>query len=193
MTTDFFHQIAALGTPGNWKITIATKDNQNFIVSAQFSAPHGSDPAADLLPPLMFRGTPETLSAIFFRDIKEPVMETAEVFSNMEEYRKQLEQFKQQSKETQDKKRAVTVPAKKEIPTETEDDKLAKEEKKRAYEEAMKTVTAYIPLMKYAEALEILPLAEDYPEKRLELTAKRQELEKLVKLKEKSLFAFNQD
>ena len=193
MTTDFFHQIAALGTPGNWKLTIATKDNINFVVSAQFSAPHGSDPAADLLPPLMFKGTPDTLSEIFFRDIKEPVQETAAVFSNMEEYKKQLEQVRQQAKETQDKKRAQTAPAKKDNATETDEQKLAKEEKKRAYDEAMKTVAAYIPLMKYAEALEILPLGEDYPEKRVELTAKRQELDKLAKLKEKSLFAFNQD
>ena len=45
--------------------------------------------------------------------------------------------------------------------------------------------------MKYAEALETLPTLADYPDKKIELDKKRQELENLVKLKEKSLFAFN--
>ena len=191
MTTDFFNQIAALGTPGNWKINIASADNINFVVSVHFTAPKGRDQSATLIPTMLFRNTSEKLGEVFFRDIAAPVQQTAEVYSNMEAYHQSLEQAKIKSKEEQDKKRAQTTTPKKEQTAETDEQKQAKEGMKRAYEEALKTVAAYIPQMKYAEALEILPLIADYPDKKVELEAKRQELEKFIKLKEKSLFAFN--
>jgi len=191
METNFFQNIAALGTPGKWNITIATQDNINFVVSAHFTAPHGNDNAASLIPPLMFKNTAEVLGVAFFRDIAEPIKETAEVFNNMEAYKKGLELARQKSQEQRDKNKPQPTTAIKVTAPETEEEKLAKEEKKCAYEEAMKTVASYLPQMKYAEALQILPLTEDYPDKKIELTAKREELDKLVKLKEKSLFAFN--
>lgn len=56
MTTDFFNHIAALATPGNWKLTIQTGDNSTFTVSALFTAANGGDTAARLIPPKILQG-----------------------------------------------------------------------------------------------------------------------------------------
>ena len=60
---------------------------------------------------------------------------------------------------------------------------------KEAYDEAMRNIEQLRSKMMYAEALELLPSLTDYPEKKIELEKKRLELDNLVKLKEKSLFA----
>ena len=193
MKTNFFHQLATINAPGNWKLTIHTADNINFTVSALFTALHNGDAAAKSIPPMLVKGTAGELGEGFFDTILQPVTLTAGLYHNMEQYLKEVEQARLNSKQEQDKKKAQTAtqPPKVKEAAETEEMKQAKAEKLQAYGEAMKTIEQLKAQMKYAEALEILPSLIDYPEKKSELDKKRQELYGLLKLKEKSLFAFN--
>ena len=193
MKTNFFHQIATLNAPGNWKLTIHTPDNINFTVSALFTALHCGDNAAKAIPPMLLKGTAEELADGFFDTIMQPVQQTAGLYSNMEEYLKEVEHAKLNSKQEQDKKKAqaTTASPKATEGIETDAMKQARAEKKLAYDDALKSIEQLKGQMKYAEALETLPTLADYPDKKIELDKKRQELENLVKLKEKSLFAFN--
>ncbi|WP_345953009.1 PRTRC system protein E [Mucilaginibacter sp. PAMB04168] len=77
MKTDFFNHIATAHTPGNWKLTIQTDDKHNFTVSVLFTAAHGGDGAARLIPPMILQGTAEELDNGFFEAIAVPVQQTA--------------------------------------------------------------------------------------------------------------------
>jgi PRTRC genetic system protein E len=191
MKTNFFQQIAALNVPGNWKLTLHTADNINFTVSALFTALHCGDNAAKTIPPMLIKGTADELAEGFFEAISQPVAVTAGLYHNMEQYLKSVEQARLNSKEEQDKKKATAVnnTLKGKDNIETPEMAQAKAEKQQAYDDALKQIEQLRAQMKYAEALELLPNPLDYPAKRIELDKKKQELENLVKLKEKSLFA----
>jgi len=193
MKTNFFHQLSTLNAPGNWKLIIHSADNINFTVSALFTPLHCGDSAARTIPPMLFKGNATELGEGFFDAIMQPVTVTAGLYHNMEQYLKELEQARLKSKEEQDKKKvqSATQTAKPKDAPETGEMKQAKVEKLQVYGEAMKTIDQLKGQMKYAEALEILPSVNDYPEKKAELDKKRQELNGLIKLKEKSLFALN--
>jgi len=187
MTTDFFNHIATLGTPGNWKLTIQTDDHISFTVSALFTAAHGGDGAARLIPPMILQGTADELGAGFFEAISTPVQQTASLYANMEQYQKQLEAAQAKSKQEQDKKQKAKAEAtaakgegKKNADIELPE---AKAEKKKAYETALKTIAELTSAMKYEEALSILPLVADYPEKETELNNKQADLLRLKDLK----------
>lgn len=197
MKTNFFHQLATPNVPGNWKIAIHTSDNINFTVSALFTALQCGDGAAKAIPPMLVKGTAEELSEGFFDTITQPVAVTAGLYHNMEQYLKEVEAARLKSKEEQDRKKAEQDKNKPQATSKTKDNietdemKQAKAEKQQAYAETLKSIDQLKGQMKYTEALEILPSVSDYPEKKPELDKKRQELDGLVKLKEKSLFAFN--
>ena len=187
MTTDFFQHIAQVAAPGNWKLTIQTEDQIYFTVSALFTAAHGGDGAARLIPPMILQGTAEELGAGFFDAVTTPVQQTASLYANMEQYQKQLEAAQAKSKQEQDKKQKAKAEAtaakgegKKSADIELPD---AKAEKKKAYDTAMKTIAELNSAMKYEEALAILPLVTDYPEKENELNSKQAELLRLKDLK----------
>jgi len=187
MTTDFFNHIAAIATPGNWKLTIQTGDNVTFTVSALFTAAGGGDIAARLIPPMILQGTAEELGAGFFEAITTPVQQTANLYANMEQYQKQLEAAKLASKQEQDKKQkdkaasqAQNATGKKTADMEMPD---AKAEKRKVYETAMKSITELTSVMKYEEALSILPDVALYPEKEAELNNKQADLLRLKDLK----------
>jgi PRTRC genetic system protein E len=195
MKTNFFENIAVLNVPGNWKITIHTADNVDFTISALFTPLHCGDNASKAIPPMLLKGTVDELNKGFFEAITAPVQETAGLYSNMENYLKEVEQARLASKQEQDRKakEKATATAKKDGDVEMPDPKAVKEEKKKAYDEAMKGIVELSTKMKYADALAILPSVADYPEKKNELDKKREDLNRLQQQYEAQLFKFNQD
>ena len=101
-----------------------------------------------------------------------------------------MEQDKK-AKENKAKPKSTTTAEGEEDDIELAEPKISREEKKRLYEDAIKTVNELRGGMKYAEALEILPEAADYPEKAAELNKLCTELERLKTLKEKQNSLFN--
>ena len=187
MTTDFFKHIVTLNTPGHWKLTIYSDHNQKLTVSALFTAAHGGDGAASLIPPMLLIGTAEELDEGFFTAITTPVQQTASLYANMEHYQKQLEAAQAKSKQEQDKKQKSKAEAtasgsavKKTADIELPD---VKAEKKKAYDTALKSIAELTSAMKYEEALAILPLVANYPEKETELNHKQADLLRLKDLK----------
>jgi PRTRC genetic system protein E len=192
MNTDFFQQIAGLNIPGNWKIAIQTTDNELFTVSALFAPNMCGDDAAKTVPPMLLKGTWQELNEGFFDAITSPVLQTAGMYSNMETYLKEVERARLASKGEQDKKaKEKAAQAKKPGDVEMPDPKLAKEEKKKAYDEAMKTISELSAKMKYGDALDILPSITDYPEKKAELEKKEGELKRLKSQYDNALFTLN--
>ncbi|RWY48338.1 hypothetical protein [Mucilaginibacter gilvus] len=194
MTTNFFEIIAGMNLPGNWKITIQTEDNMEFTVSALFTALQCGDHAAKAIPPMLLKGAASELNDGFFETITAPVQQTAGLYTNMESYLKGLEAAKLASKQEQDnmekaKKQAsaskdngdIIVP----------DAKISKEEKKKAYDDAMQEVAELIKKLKFSDALNILPSVTDYPHKEGELKKKTDYLKTQIALYEKALINFN--
>jgi len=198
MTTNFFQNIANLNVPGNWKLTLHTDESGNFTVSALFTALQQADNALNAIPPMLLKGTATELDEGFFEAITEPVQQTAGLYHNLNAYHKGLEEARLKSKMEQDKKAKENKVKPKTATDEGEEEdielaepKISREEKKRLYEDAIKTVNELRGGMKYAEALEILPETADYPEKAAELNKLRAELERLKTLKEKQNSLFN--
>ena len=195
MTTNFFENIAGLNLPGNWKISIQTTDNIQFTVSALFTAIACGDNAAKAIPPMLLKGTAVELNAGFFDAIAAPVAETAALYTSMETYLKEVEKARLASKQEQDRKakektaQQARKPADEELP----DPKVGKEEKKKAYEDTMRTIAELSSKMKYSEALALLPSAIDYPEKKNELEKKQAELKRLQDQYQNVLFKLNEE
>ena len=171
MTTNFFQNIANLNVPGIWRIGISTDDNGNVKITGLFNIHNNGTQAAKVVPPFIISGTAEEMDNCFFDTITKPVQETAGVFHNMEDYRKGLDKAKNLSKASTTKPTA-TMSGKSpdyEIPD-------PKAEKKKAYDTALKTIGELQADCKYEEAIELLPTAEDYPEKETELKNLRTEL-----------------
>ena len=143
---------------------------------------------------MLLRGIATELDEGFFEAIATPIISTTKLFANMDEYQKGLDNAKLASKQEQDKKNKSAKP-KGEATANTDDDndeaeetetlftqplddKLKKEERKRAYDELMKQVGELNQQCKYDEAIALMPKAEDYPEKAEEITRKSAELQK---------------
>jgi PRTRC genetic system protein E len=194
MTTNFFQNIANLNVPGNWKLTLHTDEAGNFTVSALFTALQQADNALKAIPPMLLRGTATELDEGFFEAINEPVQQTADLYHNLNAYHKGLEDARLKSKMELDKK-AKENKAKpktatgegKEDDIEISEPKLNKEEKRRAYTQAMIGINELKAACKYGEALALLPAIVDYPEKEAELTKKAEELTRLKAQMDKSL------
>ncbi|SNR77047.1 prtrc system protein e [Flavobacterium sp. ov086] len=161
METNFFKSILALGVAGDWTISIAKQDTDTLIVSVLFHNPKVGDDARKKVPPILLRGTAQELDAGFFGTIVEPVRETAQLFTNMEQFLKQKESAKassQMHKETLGK----------------EDKQISDKQKK--YEEAMKKVDELEAEGKHREAWMKVPTVEAYPEYAQLIRERRMEL-----------------
>jgi PRTRC genetic system protein E len=194
MTTNFFQNIASLNLPGTWKLVILTDANGNMTVSELFNATCG-DKAVKLIIPYTLTGTAQDLDEAFFSKITEPVVKSAELQTNLEAHLKSVEQAKAASKMEQDKKikekgQAIATPKKTEN-AEIPEPQISKEDKKKAYDEAMANVTELIKKFKFSEALTVMPTVEEHPNKENELKKKRQYLEQQANLYEKALLNFN--
>jgi PRTRC genetic system protein E len=193
MTTNFFQNIASLNLQGVWKLVITTDDKGNFIVSQLFHTTCG-DKAVNLIVPLTLSGTAEDLDEGFFDKVTEPTLKTAGLQTNMEAHLKSVEVAKAASKLEQDKKnkeKAQATATKKTGDVELPEPKISKEDRKKAYEEALEQVTELIKKFKFSEALTILPTIEEFPNKENELKKKRQYLTQQAALYEKVLIDYN--
>ena len=194
MTTNFFQNIASLNLPGTWKLVVQTDADGNMTVSELFNATCG-DKAVKLIIPYTLTGTAQDLDEAFFNKITEPVTKSAELQTNLEAHLKSVEQAKAASKMEQDKKNKekaqATATPKKTEDAEIPEPKISKEDKKKAYDDAMVNVTELIKKLKFSEALTILPTVEEYPNKENELKKKRQYLEQQANFYEKALQNFN--
>jgi PRTRC genetic system protein E len=195
MNTNFFQQIAGLSFKGNFLLNIHQDETGVQTVSVVLK----KDKAIDSLPPMLFKATAEELDEGFFSKLAEPVKQTAGLISNIETYQKELEKAKKNAKP--DKAKA-NKPADTEqddddkdeesnLFTPPGDDKEAKAEKKRLYDEAMERVKNLAQNTKYAEALANLPDVVDYPDKAETIEAKRKTLQAGKEAYDKLTASFN--
>lgn len=197
MTTNFFQQIAGLGFNGNFLLNIHQDDKGVQTVSVVLR----KDKAIDGLPPLQFKATATELDEGFFQALAQPVKQTAGLITNIEAYQQQLEKAKKNAKPDKDKtKKAATTEQgededadedNNDLFTPQVDDKEAKAEKKRLYDEAMDKVKVLAQNTKYAEALANLPDVADYPDKAEAIEAKRKTLQAGKEAYDKLTSSFN--
>jgi len=197
MKTNFFNQIAVINQPGIWKMTVQNDDKGNFTVSLLFNTLNCGDSAVNAITPMVLKGTATELGEGFFDTITQPVIKTAGLMNNMEEYLKTVEKARLASKQEQDKKNKEKADKEKadkskgdksgnpKQPTQPDEEK---ENKRKAYIDAIREVVDLDSKTLYDEALAILPLVTDYPEKEAELTKRKQDLEKKAEQKKNLLF-----
>lgn len=164
MKTNFFKIINHLQSPGSWTIHISPLIDGKLIVSVLLSDPT-SQKEGIVLSPMIFNETPESLDDILFSKIMEPVAQINELFVNVSEVQKSIENAKKLLKDK----------AKQAKPESPKTDNTA--EKKKKYEEAIKGVSELNSACKYDEALALLPDITEYPDKHAELDKLRTELE----------------
>lgn len=163
METNFFKSITALDVAGDWTISITKENADTLIVSVLFHNSTIGDEARKKVPPILLRGTVQELDAGFFGAVADPVKETAQLFSNMEQFLKQkqsAEASSQMQKKTADKQE-------KQVP-----------DRQKKYEQAMKKADELEAEGKPREAWMKIPQVELYPEYAQLITQRRMELSK---------------
>lgn len=158
---NFFQTIADMKLAGGWTIHITTEQDNRFIVSVLFHNKAVGDKAAQMLPPMLLRGTATEIDTGFFEQITQPVKQTAALFTNMEQYLKQREVAKLASQQAKDN---------------TSKTQKEKSEKDKKYVEAMKKVDELEKLEKYREAYVKVPEPSAFPEHEAELRKRKTEL-----------------
>lgn len=187
MKTNFFQQIADLGFKGNFLLNINQNEAGEQTVSVALKKESVAGKAGSDLPPMLFQGKAEELDELFFEKLAEPVTKTIGLFNNIEAYQKELDKAKKNVKpdKTKTNKTSDTTDVEDDddkdddnnLFNQQEDDKQAKAEKKRLYDEAMEKVKVLAQSTKYAEALANLPDVADYPDKAEAIEIKRKALE----------------
>jgi len=162
MKTNFFRMLDRLHPTGGWILGIARKDNQ-MVISIRLS----DDGFGKNIPPMLLSGTPEELDEGFYDSMEKPVERTTSLFLNLAEYTQSLESSKAAIKDKASSKSAKPSDI---APTGAD--------KKSAFEELIKKVQDLNANCKYADALAILPTAEDYPERATEIEKLKSELER---------------
>jgi PRTRC genetic system protein E len=163
MTMNFFQSIIALQVAGDWKINIAKETADKLIVSVLFFNETIGDDARKKIPPILLKGTAKELDEGFFTIIEQPVKNTAALFANMEQYLKEQEQAKINSKMEKDKA------------TKAEKEKTDRQKK---YEEAMKKVDELDTEGKHRDAWIRVPDPAQYPEHAETIRNRKTELSK---------------
>lgn len=161
MTTNFFSMIQSLNVQGDWKISIAKEEAGKLIISVLFFNEKTGDDARKIVPPMVFKGTAEEIDNGFFDAISNPVKKADQLFTNMEQYLKQLEQAQIQSKMEKEK---------------SDKEKKERDERKKKYEAVMKKVAELEEKKKIGEAIGAMPKPEDFPEQAEEIKKKTDEL-----------------
>lgn len=160
---NFFQSIVDLQIAGDWKINIKQDKDNNMIVSVLLFNDSIGDKAKTKVPPLTLSGTAEQLDKCFFNVVSEPIIKTAELFTNMENYLKELDIVKRQSQMETDKKNK---------------EKQAQDERKKKYTELMKKVDELDEKKQYQLAISALPKAELFPEQKDDIEKRLEELRK---------------
>ncbi|EJL62801.1 PRTRC system protein E [Flavobacterium sp. CF136] len=161
METNFFKSVTALAVAGDWTISIAEENADTLIVSVLFHNSRIGDDALKKVPPILLRGTAQELDAGFFGAIAEPVKQTAQLFTNLEQFLKQ----KQAAKASSQMHKQAAENAGGQI-----------SDKQKKYEESMKKVDELQAEGKYREAWIKVPPVESYPEYASIIRDRRMEL-----------------
>jgi PRTRC genetic system protein E len=168
MKTNFFQIIAHLKSTGTWTVHISPETNDKLIVSVLLSDPK-SNKEGVMLSPMIFNESPKVLDETFFASITEPVKQANELWLNVSDFQKSMEE----AKKALDAKKKAREP--KDAPKPVKADEGG--EKKQRYEDAIRKVAELNGLCKYEEAIEMLPSATEYPDKQADLERLRKELE----------------
>jgi len=193
MKTNFFEQVAGLAVKGTLQINIQPQESGSLTVSVMLTSANPKTTAGKNIPPMLLKGEPQELDEAFFQQLAEPVRQTVKLFANLEAYQSELDKAQKTGKKDKDKdKTGKAAPGSDAGDDEDEnsndlfkpqaDDKQAKAEKKRLYEDAMQKVNQLNSDMKYREAIAQLPDAEEYPDKAEEINTKRAQLQKRQEL-----------
>lgn len=181
MKTNFFEQLAGLQNQSGLLLNIQPDEKGLLTVSAVMRRDNLSN---DTLPPMLLSGTAQELDEAFFDTITAPFQQTNGLLNNMASYQASLEKAGKQAKEKSKAGKTTATAAEDDreedsnnLFTPATDNREAKAEKKRLYDEQMQKVKTLAQQMKYAEALAQLPDAEEYADKAEVISAKRQELE----------------
>lgn len=161
MESNFFKQIAGLNLTGSLNISINPSDGNIFLVSVLLGSDKVGDKAAKIIPPMILNGTAGELDEGFFSAIEMPLKQTTQLFSNMEQYLKQMEEAKRQS--AMEKENT------------TRQDKQKTESEKK-YDLAMKLVAKLETEGKHREAWMKVPDLAEYPEKDAEIRERKSQL-----------------
>lgn len=160
METNFFTTIEKLQVKANWKIVIEPSEN-DWRVGLVLSREGLNDDALSTLPAFTCKGTAAELDAHFFTRLETPAKRTEGLFSNAEQYNKELEQVRANTKMEKDK---------------TTNEKKEKEGGNKQYEEKMKKVKALEDEGKYGQAIAQLPKVAEFPEFKEQIETKLKEL-----------------
>ncbi|OKS88724.1 hypothetical protein [Mucilaginibacter polytrichastri] len=192
MKTNFFENIANLNAPGIWTIGIQNDENGNFTVSALYAPFKSNEPATKMIAPLIHRGTVTDMDEGFFDATVTQVEALKGLYSNIKALTASVDTAKKklgQGSKPQPVK-AKTNEEANEI--EVGEPKVSAEDKKRAYTDAIRKVVELNDACKYEDALNILPLVADYPEKKEELEKRRTDLERKKVQYAQALTLFNE-
>ncbi|HVW95983.1 MAG TPA: PRTRC system protein E [Mucilaginibacter sp.] len=193
MKTNFFENITSLNAPGIWKIGIQNDANGHFVVSVLYSPDNSNEPALKTIAPLIFKGTVAEMDEGFFEAIGQPVQATAGLYSNVETYNRNLDSAKKKLSQGNKSRPVQKTASENGDDIEVAETKISAEEKKKVYTDAIRKVVELNDACKYEEALAILPLVSDYPEKEQELNKRKADLTRKKEQMAQALQLFNQD
>ncbi|MFB9843880.1 PRTRC system protein E [Mucilaginibacter ginsenosidivorans] len=193
MKTNFFENITSLNAPGIWKIGVQNDANGHFVVSVLYSPNNSNEPALKTIAPLIFKGTVAEMDEGFFEAIGQPVQATAGLYSNVETYNRNLDSAKKKLSQGNKSRPVQKTASENGDDIEVAETKISAEEKKKVYTDAIRKVVELNDACKYEEALAILPLVSDYPEKEQELNKRKADLTRKKEQMAQALQLFNQD
>ena len=158
---NFFQSIQAMQVAGDWTIAIAKEQNGNLAVSVTYFNRSIGDNASKIVPPIILKGTAQEIDEGFFNAIVTPITDTAQLFSNMEQYLKQKEQAKLASQMEKDKKEKA--------------DK-EKTDRQKKFEASMKQADELEAEGKHRDAWMKVPDVSLYPEYEEQIRKRKSEL-----------------
>jgi PRTRC genetic system protein E len=161
METNFFRQLATMDITGDLQLTIARASDNQMVVSVILRNEQCGDNAKKLIPPLVFRETPELLDRGFLESIIVPMQQSSSLMLSMENYLKQADEAKRKSAMEKEK-----VEAK----------KKEQEAKKKKYAELMQVVDKLEKEGKYKEAWMKVPDIRQYEEQAEEIRKRKASL-----------------
>lgn len=162
MKTNFFSQIAAMGvTASTLRVNIQPQQAGILIVSVLLADDTVKDKAAQLIPPLVLKGSATELDEGFFGSIQSPIQQTSTLIANMVAYETAMTKAGKESR--QQKEQEATT-------------QKEKDSKRKKFDEQMKKVEDLEKLKKIGEAIGQLPDLQQFPEFSEEIKKKNQQL-----------------
>lgn len=162
MKTNFFSQIAALGvTAGTLRVNIQPQQAGNLIVSVLLTDETVKDKAAQLIPPLVLKGSATELDDGFFGAIQSPIQQSSTLIANMGAYETAMNKAGKESRQEKEREASTLK---------------EKDSKRRKFNEQMKKVEDLEKLKKIGEAIGQLPDLQQFSEFSEEIKKKSQQL-----------------